>query len=293
MAAVAPLMADVEWFHKTIEQNPEAPGFKEMWRDIFIGYGFQPGDYVVASEPYGKWLAEILDGRFMPYDIDRDVDFTKASFAREKPELYFDMILPEFQKELRQTVTVFGCESTGKTTLSRELASGGNYWWLPEWARPYLENAENVITEQSMTEIWQGQKALQIMGRNNLVGKPWIVQDTDLFSTVGYWDFWNGNTPRELVTDAKVWQSDLYLITQSNIPFETDPLRYGGDKRESDDEFWISLAEAHGLNYRVLESNDRVERLSEARSLMDEHWKINVADKLRFNRTHAGEGTRY
>ena len=60
------------------------------------------------------------------------------------------------------------------------------------------------------------------------------------------------NTPKGLVTDATILKSDLYLITQSNIPFEQDPLRYGGDRRESKDEYWIGLCEGYDLNYRVV-----------------------------------------
>src|SRR5690349_14308267 len=62
---------EVMWFNREIEQNPEAPGFWDMWRKIFEGYGFQPGDYIVASETYGQRLAEELGGVFMPYDLHR------------------------------------------------------------------------------------------------------------------------------------------------------------------------------------------------------------------------------
>ena len=37
-------------------------------------------------------------------------------------------------------VVLFGPESTGKTTLSRQLARYYNSVWVPEYARDYLQN---------------------------------------------------------------------------------------------------------------------------------------------------------
>ena len=254
--------ADVIHIHETIEQNPEAPGFWDMWRKIMVDAGFKPGDYIVASELYGIKLAEVCGGVFMPYDIDREILPIKATRVREDPMVYFEYIAPEFQKYLRKTVTIFGAESTGKTTLSKHLNNSYGHW-IPEWARPYLEAVGNDITTKSMTNIWRGQAALQRHAQT-FVDKPFIIQDTDLFSTVGYWDFWNMATPAGLVDEAIELKSDLYIITKSNIPFEPDPLRYGGDKREVDDQYWIDLAERYNLNYVVLESDDPTDRMLEA-----------------------------
>jgi nicotinamide riboside kinase len=122
-----------------------------------------------------------------------------------------------------------------------------------------------------MTNIWKGQLALQKQGQN-LEGWPFIIQDTDLFSTVGYWDLWNMGTPGGLVNDAVANKSDLYIIPRSNIPFEADPLRYGGDKREASDEYWISICQNFGLNYVVLDESDREERLQKARAITREYF---------------------
>jgi hypothetical protein len=41
------------------------------------------------------------------------------------------------------------------------------------------------------------------------------------------------------------------------IPFEADPLRYGGDKRESGMQYWIDLLEEFKLPYYVVKATDR------------------------------------
>lgn len=258
----------IQHFSKPIEQNPKAPGFKELWRDIMRSYGCDKGDIIVASEGYGQWLAEMVGAAFFPYDIGRELTHTKATEVRNDPLAHFNDILPEFQHFERTTVTVFGAESTGKTTLSKALAKKLPAHWLFEYARPYLENTINEITPRSMTAIWKGQYALQ-KHVDLLPGKPFTIQDTDLYSTVGYWQFphWQnaiGECPKGLVEDARTLQSDLYIITKSNIPFEKDPLRYGGDVREGSDEYWIALCERYELPYVVLEGQTLEDRVDEA-----------------------------
>jgi NadR type nicotinamide-nucleotide adenylyltransferase len=280
---------DVKWLNRALEQNPEAPGFWDMWVEIMTGYGFKPGDFCVTSEPYGATMAELLNGVFMPYDPQRELYYTKATDIRGNPAKFFADIAPEFQIHLRQTVTFFGAESTGKTTLSREMSYDANGHWLFEYARPYLETAENVITPESMTAIWRGQAAIQKHGQR-MLDKPWVVQDTDLFTTVGYWQFphWQdtlGPVPEGLINDAVDLKSNLYIITPSNIPLEVDPLRYKSDvgEREGSDEYWINVAEQYDLNYHVLVSSHKVDRIYEAKFIMEQHW-AKVAETIVYDR---------
>jgi HTH-type transcriptional repressor of NAD biosynthesis genes len=268
-------MKNVKFKHinKVMAQDPATPGFWDMWQKILLDAGVRPTDYIVASMAYGKKLAEITGSTFYPYDIDRYINPVKATPIREDPYAHFHHIIPEFQKHLRTTVTVFGAESTGKSTLSRQLAEKMNGYWLFEYARPYLEYTTNEITQRSMMAIWKGQAALQRQA-DNLHGKPYIVQDTDLFTTVGYWQFphWQstlGECPQGLVDEAKALQSDLYIFTRSNIPFEKDPLRYGGDHREGSDEYWLDVCKQYDLPYVVLESNDPDERLAQATAAIE------------------------
>ncbi len=256
----------VHRIHRELPQEPdEAVGFWDMCAGFLSDWGITKHDYVVASENYGAKLAQIVDAKFIPYDIDRSIEYTKATRIRENPRKYFSDILPEFQPYLRQTVTVFGAESVGKTTYSKELSRSLEGRWFPEWARPYLEVPEigTEVTREKMYAIHTGQKALQEHAQS-LEDRAWIVQDTDLFSTVGYWGLWEPEMlPTQLVRDARALKSDLYLILRSNIPFERDPLRYGEDKRESSDQYWINLCERYGLNYRVIDAAGPSGRLAE------------------------------
>jgi NadR type nicotinamide-nucleotide adenylyltransferase len=265
---------NIHRIHRKLPQEPEeAVDFWDMWAGFLTDNGLTPDDYIVASEKYGVKLAEVTGAKFMPYDIDRSITATKATRVRLDPYLHFEDVLPEFQWLLRPRITVFGAESTGKTTISRELAGAHKSLWLPEYARPYLETVGNDITNESMRAIWHGQQALQVHAESVATDSRFIIQDTDLFSTVGYWEFWHpGECPSGLIEDAKNGESDLYLIMSSkDFPFEEDPLRYGGDHREATDEYWIALAQQYGLNYVIIDGlADRELRFHEAdKAIMD------------------------
>jgi HTH-type transcriptional regulator, transcriptional repressor of NAD biosynthesis genes len=277
--------------HEMLPQTPDGnPGFWEMWRAFLVTAGCRgAGDFIVASEPYGAMLAEVTGSTFIPFDIARELTDIRATRIRQDPLGRFAEILPEFQAHLRQRVTIFGAESTGKTTLSRELASAVDGHWLPEWARPYLEGLETVgIDDERMHAIWRGQRALQKQGQD-LLDRPFIIQDTDLFATVGFWDYWHpGETPAGLVADAHADKSSLYLLTRSNIPFEADPQRYGIDARETSDDYWIDLAQRHALNYRILDAADPAGRLEEASALIRGRFAETVSAVLGYERRDNG-----
>lgn len=177
-------------------------------------------------------------------------------------------------------ITVFGAESVGKTTFSRQLADTLDGIWSCEFARGYLEATGQDVTGQSMHAIWQGQAALQRTSQHQPA--HYVVQDTDLFSTIGYWQLPHvepviGPCPKALTHEALSLRSDLYLILQSNIPFEHDRLRYGGDRRESTDQYWIDICEAYGLPYIIIEASERSERIHEATRALKERSHLCVA----------------
>lgn len=173
-------------------------------------------------------------------------------------------------------ITISGAESTGKSALARGLAERLDGLYVPEFARDYLINEGSpAISIPHMYAIWHGQWALQNSLEVHIAQSAGhdIVQDTDLFDTFAYWAHWDvGSIAPFLLGDADSGASDLYFITRSNIPFEADSIRYGGDKRETEDDFWIDIHEAYGFTYRVLDSADREARIVEAESHIIE-WK--------------------
>jgi NadR type nicotinamide-nucleotide adenylyltransferase len=257
----------VHHLHRDVPQEPnEHPDFWNVWRDIVCEFvDVQPDDYFVASELYGIDMANVLGCKFMPCNRYRETVPIKGTTVRQNLLDNFHHILPEFQQFLVRSVTIFGAESCGKTTMTRALADTFDGWFIPEWAREYLETVGPEITAEKMRSIVEGQTALQATARVDLKNKPLIFQDTDLLSTLGYYRLWGGGSADDLacVTALAVaFQSHLYVVMNDQIPFEPDQLRYGGDKRESKMDFWIDLLKEFHCPYIVVPYGTHEEHLA-------------------------------
>lgn len=125
-------------------------------------------------------------------------------------------------------VVLFGPESTGKTTLSRQLARHYNSIWVPEYAREYLQNKWNnerkTCEPKDLLPIAIGQMKLE----NELAQKTDTVLfcDTDLLETKVYSEaYYLGTCDPILAKFALKNTYDLYFLTYIDTPWEADDLR--------------------------------------------------------------------
>lgn len=145
------------------------------------------------------------------------------------------------EEKLRQASTdcikivLFGPESTGKTTLSRQLAEHYNTLWVPEYAREYLQNKWNIEQKtcepKDLIPIAIGQMKLE----NDLAKKAnkVLVCDTDLLETKVYSEaYYQGGCDPVLDKYAQENSYDLYFLTYIDIPWEADDLRDKPNERE-------------------------------------------------------------
>lgn len=120
-------------------------------------------------------------------------------------------------------IVVIGPESTGKSTLSQQLAALYKTEWVPEFARAYLEGLGRPYEKEDLWHIALGQLAVEDEAAAR--GKDFIICDTDLY-VVKVWSEakYRDCDPRILDLIAKR-QYHGYLLTYIDIPWEDDPLR--------------------------------------------------------------------
>lgn len=125
-------------------------------------------------------------------------------------------------------VVLFGPESTGKTTLSNQLARHYNTVWVPEYARDYLQNKWNnkrkTCENSDLIPIAIGQMKLE----NELAKKAdkVLICDTDLLETKVYSEEFYGGFVNPDLEEAAITNSyNLYLLTYIDTPWEKDDLR--------------------------------------------------------------------
>ncbi|MGN6509203.1 MAG: AAA family ATPase [Chitinophaga sp.] len=120
-------------------------------------------------------------------------------------------------------IVVIGPESTGKSTLSEQLAAHFHTEWVREYARGYLENLGRPYEQHDLLQIAEGQ--LQLEDETAARAKDLIICDTDL-QVIRVWSEakYGECDPRILQMIAQR-EYDRYLLTYIDIPWADDPLR--------------------------------------------------------------------
>lgn len=164
-------------------------------------------------------------------------------------------------------IVLFGPESTGKTTLSKQLARHYNTVWTPEYAREYLQkkwnNHRKTCEAKDLIPIAIGQMKLE----NKLAKKAdrILICDTDLLETKVYSEEFYGFVDQDLNEAAKINNYDLYLLTYIDTPWEEDDLR---DRPKQRLKMFTAFEEALQKNnkpYLLLKGNkeDRFKKAAE------------------------------
>ncbi|MDB4292045.1 ATP-binding protein [Maribacter sp.] len=163
-------------------------------------------------------------------------------------------------------VVLFGPESTGKTTLSEQLARHYNTVWVAEYAREYLQkkwnNERKTCEPQDLLPIAEGQMKLE----NTLSVKATdvLICDTDLLETKVYSEaYYIGNCDPTLEKYALENSYDLYFLTYIDVPWVGDDLRDKPNEREKMFEYFKGTLEKYNRNFVILRG-DKKTRLQTA-----------------------------
>lgn len=163
-------------------------------------------------------------------------------------------------------IVLFGPESTGKTTLSGQLARYYNSVWVPEYAREYLQNKWNeerkTCEPKDLLPIAEGQIRLE----NKLAKKAnkILICDTDLLETKVYSEaYYIGHCDPILEKYAIENTYDLYFLTYIDVPWEEDDLRDKPLERERMFQYFKDTLDKYDRNYIILKG-DKNTRLKTA-----------------------------
>jgi len=145
------------------------------------------------------------------------------------------------EKDLRQQKTtiikiaLFGPESTGKTTLAKQLADYYETKWVPEFARDYLqekwEENQHICVAEDMMPIAYGQTALE--NEKLTLANKYLFCDTNLMVTKVFSEMYYGFCDPLLNEAALKHEYDLFFLTDIDVPWEKDDIRDTPNGRET------------------------------------------------------------
>ncbi len=120
-------------------------------------------------------------------------------------------------------IAITGPESTGKSTVSEQLATHYKTVWVPEFARTYIGNIDKPYTLQDIEAIARGQFELeQQMSRQ---AKGLLFCDTDMLVLKIWSEHAFGKCPDFIQEKLQQQNYNLYLLMGVDLPWEPDPQR--------------------------------------------------------------------
>ena len=133
------------------------------------------------------------------------------------------------------TIALFGPESTGKTTLSKQLADYFDTVWAPEFARDYLEKKLNTTAQTCSPEDLLPIAIGQVRQENEalLTANKYLFCDTCLLVTKVFSEINYNFCDPILDKAARKHKYDLFFLTDVDVPWENDGLRDQPDNREA------------------------------------------------------------
>jgi NadR type nicotinamide-nucleotide adenylyltransferase len=245
-----------------LPQEPsEHPRFWDIWRQVVQEAAGAPIDFVFASEAYGHRLAQQVGATFIPVDLGRETVPVSGTAIRAKPLANWrflpECVRPYFVKR----ICLFGPESTGKSTMARDLADRFETRYVAEFARGLLDPKQGVCRASDIPLIARGQAAAEdaVARKANKI----LFCDTDVLLTTIWSDVLFGDCPAWIRAAAQQRQYDLYLLLDVDVPWVDDQQRYLPHARREFFDRCRQVLELHRRPFVVIRGN-WTERLEQA-----------------------------
>ncbi|MFB9238766.1 AAA family ATPase [Plantactinospora siamensis] len=242
------------------------------WAQRTIGLlGGRGPDLVFSSEEYGPRYAAFMGARHVSVDPGRTRFPISGTAVRADPWATARFLAPAVRAWFVRRVCVLGAESTGTTTLARDLAEHYGCDWVPEYGRTYCERR----LAQAPTIDWDTDDFVHIACRQQADedaaarrGGRLLICDTDALATSIWHERYLGAASPRVAGLAAARSYALYILTADDIPFVQDGTRDGEHLRG-----WMTDRFRQALGARtepwIEVRGSRRERLAAARTAID------------------------
>jgi NadR type nicotinamide-nucleotide adenylyltransferase len=247
-----------------------------------------PVDAVYSSEDYGAELAKRLGATHVPVDPERAAFPVSGTAVRARPFEHWPMLAAPTRAGLAARVVVLGAESTGTTTLARDLAThyrrrGGAFADGPavgEYGRTHTEHklaAARAFDPAATLDglVWTVGDFVDVAVRqaadeDAAAGtSPILVCDNDSWAATVWCERYLGRTHPDVEAAAGA-RPHLYLLTDHvGVPYEQDGWRDGEHVREPMTALFVRRLMARGVPWALVAGHP-AHRLRQAVRLCDQ-----------------------
>ncbi len=153
-------------------------------------------------------------------------------------------------------IVITGAESTGKSTLTEQLASYFGVPYIPELARSYIENLNRSYNYSDVEKIARLQ--VDQLTKYRISDYPYIFLDTWLIITKIWFEVLFGKKPAWLISEIQNTNIDLFLVCNIDLPWIPDSVRENGGKmREILHLRYLETISKFNFNYKIVSGQDQ------------------------------------
>ncbi len=199
----------------------------KIWSTIFKEL-FPTHDLVITSEEYGNFVASFMNIRHISFDISKQLFPISATAIRNNIYANWAYLPNSVKPYFSIKVVILGTESTGKTTLTEQLAKYFNCSSVKESGRDLI--ADSNLFDFNDLHLVVNEHAKRI---DSVVSEqsPLVIIDTDIHITKSYAKFIFN---RKLEVESKIYNSNkanLYLYLNNDVEFVQDGTRLNEEDR--------------------------------------------------------------
>ncbi len=232
--------------------------------------GYVP-DMVFTSEDYGDKYAQIMGSKHILVDKQRKMFPISGTVIRNDPFNNWQYLEPPVKAYFTKRICILGAESTGTTTLARDLAKYYKTIWVPEYGRLY---AEGKMFSPSIKN-WVKSEFVHIAKMQNILedelakyAEKLLICDTNSWVTSIWHERYIGKWSKDVEKLSLGRKYNLYLITDLNTPFVQDETRDGEHLRQWMHNRFIEQLTKEKKQFMVIDGSKK-ERLKKAISLIN------------------------
>ena len=201
---------------------------------------------LITSEPYGDLVARFMGIKHIPFNLDKDRHPISASAIRNDLFSNWQYLPAAVKPWFTIKVAILGTESTGKTTLTEQLAKHYNCSIVLEAGRELIPDSNEFTFDDLLLVATEHAKRIDeaILGDSRL-----IIIDTDIHITKSYAKF---TFDRELPVNERIYdtnKADLYLYLTNDAPYYQDGTRLNKTERDLLDQSHREVLADHQIKF--------------------------------------------
>lgn len=212
----------LEYLEEDLPNSSESSkDVSKLWSAVFKEQ-FPDYQLVVTSEPYGAFVAAFMGIEHRLFDQNRLKVPISATAIRQDLVKNWAYLPHAVKPYFAIKVVLLGTESTGKTTLTQQLAQHFKGSPVLEAGRDLIPNSQAfeyedlyLVAEEQARRIHEASQGAQ----------PLIIIDTDIHITSSYANFIFKRSLEVSPAIHQINQAHLYLYLNANVPHVQDGTR--------------------------------------------------------------------